>query len=116
MTDTSILLTRLRKSRQSTVKIGEYTFTVRRPTAFEAANLFQNNPTQFEIARDFVDNWDGVKDKDLVPSGGSDAVEFDRVLWGEWLADMVEFWEPIFDHVVESFTAYKERKDTAGKV
>jgi hypothetical protein len=42
-------------------------------------------------------------------------VEFDRVLWGEWLADMVEFWEPIFDHVVESFTAYKERKDTAGK-
>jgi len=115
MTDTNLLLARLKKSRQSTLKIGEYTFTVRRPTAFEAANLFADNPTQFDIARDFVDGWDGVKDADLVPSGGNDAAEFERVLWGEWLADRVEFWEPIFDHVVKSFTDYKERKGAAGK-
>lgn len=115
MTDTSILIARLIKSRQSKLKIGEYSFIVRRPTAYEAAQLFSDDPTQFDIARDFVDGWDGVMDKHLVPSGGSDAAEFDRQLWGIWLSDRPELWEPIFNHVIESYKSYKEVKDDAGK-
>lgn len=115
MTGTNILIARLLKSRQSKLKVGEYTFTVRRPTAYEAALLFQNDPTQYDVARDYVDDWDGIKDKDLIPSGGNELAEFDKTLWAEWLSDQPELWEPIFDHVVKSYQSYKGKVDDEGK-
>ena len=116
MTDTNILLTRLRKSRQSTLKIGEYTFTVRRPTAYEAAVMFQSDPTPYDVACEYVDDWAGVKDRDLVPSGGSDAADFDKTLFAEWLADKPDLWDQIFNHVITSYTGYNEKVSEAGKV
>ena len=115
MTDTNILLARLLKSRQSKLKVGEYTFIVRRPTAYEAALLFQNDPTQYDVARDYVDDWDGVKDKDLIPSGGNDPAEFHKTLWAEWLSDNPDLWGPIFDCVVNSYQAYKGKVEDEGK-
>lgn len=115
MTDTSILIARLLKSRQSKLLVGKYTFTIRRPTTYDAALLFQNDPTQYDVARDYVDDWDGVKDRDIVPSGGGDAAEFDKALWAEWLSDKPDLWEPIFNHVVKSYQSYQDTVDGEGK-
>jgi hypothetical protein len=110
-----ILINRMRKAREFTIELRGFTFTGRRPTDAEAARLHQDGFDNHQIATKFVIDWAGVKESDLVPSGGSDAVEFNAALWAEWAADNPDFWRPIKDKVIEEYTRHAGEVDGAGK-
>jgi hypothetical protein len=109
------LLAQIKKARESKLTIGDYSFTIRRPTDYEAAIIFQTGKTEFEIAADYVCGWEGVKESDLLPSGGSTPVDFNASIWREWCADRPEFWAEIFDAVVAAWKSHRGEVDDAGK-
>lgn len=87
-----VLIEKLRRARESAVEAGGHKFTVRRPSDAEAAML--SNSSRLEMLRQFVVGWDLVE-LDIIPGGGPEPVAFDRDLWGEWINDQPELWEPI---------------------
>jgi len=108
------LIQRLRNSRKVTVKVGKFKFIARRPTDGEASELRKNglDRNTLHVAREFVTGWEDVTEADVVPSGGPDAVPFYRQLWHEWCDDRPDFWEPIWNAVMDAYVLHaKNRKD-----
>lgn len=103
------LINKLRRARESTVKIGDFTFTVRRPTDAEALILFERNPSMYDVARDHVTGWENVRGCDIASGGNDDPQPFDPALWAEWLADRSDFWAPIQQAVINGYNAHAER-------
>lgn len=104
----SALVERLRKAREQAVSVGDWKFTFRRPTDYEAAKIYQEGQTKFDVARKYVVGWKGVRERDLFPSdGGDQPVAFDRELWGDWLQDQPDLWEPIFEAIVGAYQKHR---------
>lgn len=99
------LIERLRKARQSEVQIGEFKFTVRRPTDAEATGL--REVTLHDLVASFVIGWGNVKESDIVPGGNPVPAAFSTSLWAEWSADHPEFWGPIADAVMASYSSHR---------
>lgn len=115
-TNTDTLVKRMRKARQFTVEIDGFTFTCRRPTQAEAAEMHQQGYDNHRIAATFVCGWKGVKESDLVQSGGGDEVEFTPAVWREWVADELRFWTPLADRILDEYTAHNKKEADAGNV
>ena len=86
------LIDKIRKAREQDVKVGGYTFTVRRPTDIEAMAM-HGQPLERMLR--FVVGWRGVNEIDLIPGGSAVQVDFDADLAVEWLADRPDLLEPI---------------------
>lgn len=100
----SPLVEKLRKARERTVEVAGYTFTVRRPTDVEAQRLRVISSTAELIP--FVVGWAGVKELDVLPSGGDGhPVPFDPDVCREWLSDRPDLLQPLVDAIV---AAYRE--------
>jgi hypothetical protein len=111
-----LLLKRRRKQRESSVKVGEYTFTIRRPTDEEAALSLNGQKNAVEICSEFVCGWsDNVTEATLVSGGSSDPVPFHSGLWRDWCADFPACWTPITNAISESYEAHRKEIDDAGK-
>ena len=102
---------RLLKSRQAKVKIGKFTFLIRRPTVEEAIQIEQNKMDVCAVAKRFVYGWEDVLDMDIAPSGTSDPAIFSSSLWTEWVADRPDFWWPIREAVNNNFNDYYKKLD-----
>lgn len=113
--DSSLILRQLRKSRENKIEIGKHRFLYRRPTDVEMLKLGREKASDHDIAREFVEGWENVTPADIVPSGGSDSLEFDRILWREWLADRPDFWNPIAEAVVADYRTHVEKREQAAK-
>jgi len=112
--ESDVLLARRRKARQGTVKVGDYTFTFRRPTEIEAAKI-QGDYTAFDVAVEFVCGWsDNVTEAVLIPGGASDPATFSKELWADWCADRSEFWPPIMKAITEAYVNYTQGKTDSG--
>lgn len=109
------LLRRMRKSREFTVDIGKFKFTVLRPTNTDMYEAGQTGMTPIEFARKFVVGWSGVTEADVVPQGTTDTLEFDADVWSAWLDDHPEFWGPIGDGIIAAFQKHKDRQEAAEK-
>lgn len=109
-----ILIKRMRKSREFTVEFDGFTFTCRRPTQAEGAEMYSRCYDNHRIAETFVCGWEGVKESDLVQSGASDDAEFSSALWREWVADESRFWKPIADRVIDEYTQRNKKEADAG--
>lgn len=107
------LIKRMRKAREFQVSVGDYAFTVLRPQEGDAARF--NAMSAIELATEYVVDWQGVTEADLVPSGGSDPVPFDRALWAEWCRDRHELWAPITDAISSAIAAHLEKREAAAK-
>lgn len=107
------LIDSLKKSRQSQIEVGGFSFTYRRPTDQEAINL--REVTFIEIAQRFVVDWKGVKGTDIYSGGDGAEVPFDAELWREWCADHPEFWQPISGAVLDSYKQHREAQDESKK-
>lgn len=104
------LIDRIRKARQSQVKSGERTFTIRRPTNFEMMELRESGAVkQSEIVSRFVVDWGDITEQDLVPGGTADKVPFSQELFAEWVADHPEHWKDITEAIVAAYSEH-ERK------
>lgn len=107
------LIEKLKKARETGVEVGNFRFTIRRPTDQEAIKL--ESITYIEIAQRFVVNWSGVKEMDIIPGGDGKDVPFDAELWREWCADKPEFWEPLAMAVVDSYQDHIKSLDDSKK-
>ena len=102
----------LKRNRETAVTVGKFTFTARRPTDVEAINLNKRESALSEIAADFVVDWKGVVEDDIVGGGGTVAVPFDAELWKDWCADRPDFWGPIANAVLDSYTQHRRRQES----
>lgn len=111
----SDLLKKMRRARESNVDAGGYTFTIRRPTDLEIAEMSGRATLQIDLVRDFVVGWKGVKEIDLVPGGTGVEVEFDLSVYREWIVDRPELWADISTAVMQAYQSYRETRGEAAK-
>jgi len=119
----SKLAERIRKNREFKVTVGRWTFIARRPTEEQGGPLLQeifsgeaNARLTAEqcarISRDYVIDWKGVIEDDLIGGGNQEEVKFDAEDWSEFVADHREVWEPIAIAVIEGYLGrLKEQQD-----
>ena len=109
------LIERLRRARQTTITTGGRTFTIRRPTDLEMAEL-GGRIAQRQLLTRFVTDWGAMSEIDLgIPGGGPDPVPFDAELWEEWIADHTEYWPDISKAVVEGYRSHRASLEEAAK-
>lgn len=120
----SKLAERIRKNRELKVDVGRWTFIARRPTEEQGGLLLQeifggNEKAVLtvqqcaRIARDYVVDWKGVIEDDLIGGGGQDEVMFDAEDWSEFIADHRECWEPIGLKVIDGYLGrLKQQQET----
>lgn len=108
------LIAKIRAARQSVVEIGQYGFTIRRPTDLQIAQ-FNGQLDQTEILRRFVVDWVGVHENDLYAGGTSDPAPFDAELFVEWIADQPDYWDPITTAIIAAYKAHAEARDAHAK-
>lgn len=106
------LIDKLRKSREFQVPAGSHTFTVRRPTDADVALL--RSPAPLDFVNRFVIGWD-LKELDVIPGGGPDAVAFDALLWSEWVADRPQLWEPLAEAILGAYKTHAEAREVDAK-
>lgn len=103
------LILQAKRNRSVKIVIGKFTFFARRPTAAEALRLGRSDPTPDQIAREFVDGWDGVLEDDIIGNGNSDPAKFDQALWHDWCDDRPDFWLPISSQILDAYKAHSEK-------
>jgi hypothetical protein len=114
------LVNQIRKQREfkkavTDAKTGRvYTFICRRPTDQDAAEI-QRGETRPNLCQRFVVGWEDVTENDVVGGGGSDVLEFDPLLWREWVADRRDFWEPIAEAILDAYSGHAKEMDDAAK-
>jgi hypothetical protein len=106
------LIEKLLRSRESGVKVGERTFTIRRPTDADAITMRDLAPLDF--VRRFVVGWDLVE-LDVIPGGTGERIDFHSELWGEWVVDHPELWTPLATAIIEAYAAHAEARKDAEK-
>lgn len=89
----SALGDKMRKAREFKREVDGLMLVMRRPNEAEYARLERQGATRFQVAEQFVIGWEGVTEADLLPSGGSDALTFDRDAWSELLGARHELWD-----------------------
>lgn len=108
------LIDKIRKAREVTVEAGGHSFTIRRPTDEEALRMGSEGSDMFSIVRAHTVGWN-LKELDLIPGGGPEPVAFDSELFGEWLGDQPEVWQPLGEAILEAYKAHSDKRSTAEK-
>jgi len=109
------LIEKMRRARETKIEAGGYTFTVRRPTDLELAQMSGRETLQIDLVRDFVVGWAGVNQIDCIPGGDASPVAFDPPLYREWIVDRPELWGPISAAVMQAYQTYRETRGDAAK-
>jgi hypothetical protein len=107
-----LLVEKIRKAREQNITINGHTYTIRRPTDGELANMPDSRTLDF--VQRFVVGWD-FKEVDLIPGGGPETVPFDLLLWAEYVNDHSEIWEALVSPMLESYRKHKEQTEVATK-
>lgn len=107
------LIDKIRKAREVTVEAGGHSFTIRRPTDEEALR-WSDSGDMFAVVRAHTVGWN-LKELDLIPGGGPEPVAFSHELFGEWLGDQPEIWQPLGDAILQAYQAHADRRSTAAK-
>jgi hypothetical protein len=100
------LADKMRKARESVVTVGEYKFTVRRPTDVEANALRADGRLSVAAFIPFVVGWDGVREMDMLPGGDPHPLAFDADACKEWLADRPDLLTPISNAIMDAYLAH----------
>lgn len=112
------LINAIRKSRQSRVTAGKYTFTVRRPTVQEYLGYRTPDNKIFIPVEDlskFVTDWSGVTGTDIASSADGSPVPFDADLFMAWVVDYPDIWTALINGVVQAFNSYIAARDDNAK-
>lgn len=108
------LADKIRKARESSVTVGGYTFTVRRPSDVEMLRLRSEGLTLDGLIG-YVVGWSGVKQIDIVPGGDPVPAEFDAETAREWLADRPDLLTPLVDEILALYRKHVEALGAAEK-
>ena len=102
------LIAKIRKARETKVKVEKFTFTIKRPTDLEMLELSAQRLKQVDILEGYVINWEGVTEIDIVSSGTDVAAVFSRELFAEWIADQPQLWGPITEAIVDAYQKHQD--------
>ena len=102
------LADKLRKARESQKTLGEFTFTIRRPTDVEANALRSSGRLTPAAFLPFVIGWDGVKELDMIPGGDPHPLAFDADVCKEWLSDRPDLLSPLADAIMDAYMKHVE--------
>jgi hypothetical protein len=111
----SDLIRRMREARETKVDIAGFSFTLRRPTKVERYSWAREGIKDVQILGKCVVGWKGVKESDLVPSGGSIDVPFDIAVLEEWVGDRDDILMPLLDGIKDLIATTETAKDDALK-
>jgi len=111
------LIDKIRKAREKTVKVEGHSFTIRRPTDMEMAEVYLNKGEvmQSDILHSFVIGWDGITELDVIPGGTAEPVAFNIALFDEWIADKPALWSPLVSAITGSYADHAEQISVAEK-
>lgn len=100
------LIDKLRKAREKDVEVGEFVFTIRRPTDLEAQRL--DNFKDAGSLIPYVVNWAKVREMDVLPSGDGHPLDFDAAVCREWLSDRPDLLAPLVEAIVDGYLAHRK--------
>jgi hypothetical protein len=109
------LIKKLRASRERVVEISGFTFTYKRPTDHEAAQIYMRRDNSVDIALRFVVGWVGVKEIDIVSGTSDDQAVFSPELWAEWCYDRPDFWEPLREAIMGAYMDHNAQREAVAK-
>lgn len=111
------IITRLRKARETRIKVGRFTFIAVRPTDLDmVAVMALSGDEQIRRCLDFVTGWDGVSENDIVGGGGTtEPLPFSVDTWRAWSADRMEFWNPISEALFDAYNKHLAENADAAK-
>jgi len=107
------LIEKLRKTRQTDVVAGKFTYTIRRPTDLEIASWAGEKDA--DILKAFTVGWKGVEEIDIIPGGGPIDVPFDIDLFMEFIADRPDDYSQILTAIVEAYRKHIANREDAKK-
>ncbi|HET8870270.1 MAG TPA: hypothetical protein VFM48_07480 [Aquabacterium sp.] len=107
------LIEKLKRSRQSVVEAGGFTFTIRRPTDLEVSEMHGRINARNLIQ--FVVGWSGVREADLINGGDPHPVEFDVQLAEEWLSDRGDLMSILSPKIIGAYMQTKDRQGESAK-
>lgn len=108
------LIDKIRKARETSVEVGGHTFVVIRPTDEQALGFSRNDITVVDIVRRFTVGWDLIE-LDIYSGGGSENVPFSADLFGEWVADNPDVWEPLGNAIMAAYKAHSDKRSESVK-
>lgn len=115
-TDAKTLAERLRKNRRLTASFKHMKFFARRPTDYEVGRLGILNARVGEMAREFVDGWEGVRVCDLFPGEtNEEPIDFDRELWLEYSADNPDLMRAVGEPILQAYINHAKQQSEAEK-
>lgn len=106
------LIEKLLRAREKGVKVGDHTFTIRRPTDADVMTMRDRAPLEFVTK--FVVGWD-LAEVDVIPGGGPEKVTFDAALWAAWVLDHPDVWDPLSMAIVEAYESHVKARGEAAK-
>lgn len=115
MIDAASLIERIRREREVKIPFGRWTFHARRPTDMEAGDLFRERATTGSMALRFVSGWEGMRLCDLVGGEDEKPVDFDPVLWREWVVDQPEVYKALGDRMMELYLEHSAKMEADRK-
>lgn len=104
------LLDKIKKARESKLKIDGITYTVMRPTDLDTIEMrFENTKEAVLGVSKFVIGWD-AKEVDLFPGGTGSEAEFSQDVFIEYIKDHPEAWSPLIEGVRDLYQRYSENR------
>lgn len=114
------LIDKIKKARESNVEIDGVTFTIRRPTDYEAFNELMetgaDNKTMIlkvdsrYIMEHFVTGWAGMNECMLIPGGSPEPVPFSAEVFMAWAEENMGVWPILSKAIVDSFLNHVNNK------
>tara|TARA_R110000772_G_scaffold23646_2_gene63139 strand:+ start:88 stop:426 length:339 start_codon:yes stop_codon:yes gene_type:complete len=104
------LADKIRESRRIEIPVKEMKFFSSRPSVEEYGAMYLKGTTNAEVARRYVDGWEGVRECDLFPGGSKNEVKFDKELWREAIGDLMEIYNPIAEALIAATQKQIEAK------
>lgn len=109
----SVLSKKLRKAREVEVKVGDFTFTVLRPTDLEMLEL--RGQQMGTAILPYIVGWSGVSELAMTGSGAPHPLDYDADACAEWLSDRLDILGKIVDAVFEAYSAHIQKVADAVK-
>jgi hypothetical protein len=107
------LADKIRKAREQVVPLGDFKFTIRRPTDVEMLEL-QGSSSVSRLFK-FIVGWEGVKELDIIAGGDPHPLAFDAEACREWLEDRPDLLGPVVSTIVGSYSRHTEALEAAAK-
>ena len=104
---------KIQRARESRVPHGKHVFVVRRPTELQVSKWLSRRDA-VELL-DYVVDWEGVTEGDLVNGGDPHPVPFDHAALVEWASDCSDLFAALTGAVLQAWEQHREAKSAAVK-